>query len=193
MKLIVGLGNPGKQYEHSRHNAGETFVRKLAHQHAAPLKADSKYHGEASTIITSGKNLWLLVPTTFMNRSGHSVAALANFYKIAPADILVAHDDLDLAPGSGKFKFDGGSGGHNGLRDIITRLGNTTGFWRLRIGIGHPGTASQVTNWVLNKAPAAEFNATNALIDEALTTLPDFIGIDTRQQAIQYLHSFQPD
>jgi PTH1 family peptidyl-tRNA hydrolase len=139
IQLIVGLGNPGAQYAGTRHNAGADFVVELARQAGAILKKDSKYHGEVAECLFSGHKLRLLVPDTFMNRSGKAVAALANFYKMTPEQMLIAHDELDIPPGSARFKFGGGHGGHNGLRDIIPALGNSRDFHRLRIGIGHPG------------------------------------------------------
>jgi PTH1 family peptidyl-tRNA hydrolase len=138
IQLIVGLGNPGAQYAGTRHNAGADFVAELARQAGAILKKDSKYHGEVAECLFSGHKLRLLVPDTFMNRSGKAVAALANFYKMTPEQMLIAHDELDIPPGSARFKFGGGHGGHNGLRDIIPALGNSRDFHRLRIGIGHP-------------------------------------------------------
>lgn len=191
MKLIAGLGNPGKQYENTRHNAGEDYVRALADHYNATLKLDTKYFGETAKIRIANEDVWLIIPHTFMNKSGKSVAALANFFKIAPNDIIVAHDELDIPAGTGKLKLGGGHGGHNGLRDIIAALGNQKDFWRLRIGIGHPGNAKLVTNWVLNKAPSAEFTITNQLIDDAVRLTDTIISGDT-QKAMLQLHSIKP-
>ena len=147
-RLIVGLGNPGQEYAATRHNVGFWFVDQLAEKLKTPLAPQAKFFGRAAR---SGE-LWLLQPTTFMNRSGQAVAALANFYKISPAEILVIHDELDLPPGGIRLKQGGGNGGHNGLKDIQARLG-TPDFWRLRLGIGHPRTlnlAQQVVDFVLH-------------------------------------------
>jgi|TARA_B110000116_G_scaffold47754_1_gene39732 PTH1 family peptidyl-tRNA hydrolase len=164
IKLIVGLGNPGAEYERTRHNAGFDFVEELARQHNQPLKAESKFFGHTARINVNGSDIRLLNPSTFMNRSGQSVGAIANFYKIEPEQILVAHDELDLDPGIARLKHGGGHGGHNGLRDIIASLGNNKNFSRLRLGIGHPGNAKQVVGYVLKKAPLSE----QTLIDDAI-------------------------
>jgi len=189
IQLIVGLGNPGAQYEGTRHNAGEDFVRELARQTGATLRRDAKMHGEIGEALVAGHKLRLLIPDTFMNRSGKAVAALAGFYKIDPGAILIAHDELDLPPGAARFKLDGGHGGHNGLRDIIPALGNRRDFYRLRIGIGHPGSAKQVSSYVLSKAPPTDREASRAAIDEALRALPLLLGGDLTK-AMTRLHSF---
>jgi len=163
IKLIVGLGNPGREYEATRHNAGFWWVDELARTHNANFKADSKFHGLVARASLHGHEVHLLKPQTFMNASGRGVIALALFYKIVPEQILVVHDELDLPPGSAKLKLGGGHGGHNGLKDIIAHLG-TKDFWRLRVGIGHPGDRAEVVNFVLN-APRKE---EQVLIDEAL-------------------------
>jgi len=163
--LIVGLGNPGTEYAHTRHNAGQDYVEMLARDTGATLSLQTKYFGYTAKTIIGARTVHLLIPNTFMNKSGQAVAALSQFYKIPPEQILVAHDELDLAPGVARLKKGGGHGGHNGLRDIISCLGNNKNFGRLRIGIGHPGNASQVSNFVLKKAPAAERD----LIDNAIT------------------------
>ncbi len=147
-RLVVGLGNPGPEYEATRHNVGFWFVDRLAEQLRVSLAPQAKFFGRAAR----AGELWLLQPTTYMNRSGQAVAALANFYKISPAEILVVHDELDLPPGGIRLKQGGGNGGHNGLKDIQARLG-TPDFWRLRLGIGHPRTlnlAQQVVDFVLH-------------------------------------------
>jgi PTH1 family peptidyl-tRNA hydrolase len=156
LQLIVGLGNPGLEYSQTRHNAGVWFVAALAAEHNIRLNLDSKYSGLVGRGTINGQEVRLLIPTTFMNRSGQSVSALANFFKIPLDAILVAHDELDLPVGSIRLKTGGGHGGHNGLRDIISCSGNQNNFHRLRIGIGHPGDAKLVSNFVLNKAPQAE-------------------------------------
>ena len=152
IKLIVGLGNPGQNYADTRHNAGSRFVTALAARAGACFKHESRFQGELSKTTLAGRELWLLLPSTYMNHSGESVASLARFYKIPPEAILVAHDELDLAPGSARLKIGGGHGGHNGLRDINEKMGSRD-FVRLRLGIGHPGSSSQVTSYVLKKAP----------------------------------------
>jgi PTH1 family peptidyl-tRNA hydrolase len=163
IKLIVGLGNPGREYETTRHNAGFWWVDELARKHNASFKTDSKFHGLVARTNLHGNDVHLLMPQTFMNVSGRAVVALALFYKILPDQILVVHDELDLPPGSAKLKLGGGHGGHNGLKDIIAHLG-TKDFWRLRIGIGHPGDRAEVVNYVL-KAPRKE---EHVLIEEAM-------------------------
>ena len=163
IKLIVGLGNPGREYEATRHNAGFWWVDELARTQGANFKTDNKFHGLVARATVHGNETHLLKPQTFMNVSGRAVVALALFYKILPDQILVVHDELDLPPGSAKLKLGGGHGGHNGLKDIIAHLG-TKEFWRLRIGIGHPGERDQVVNFVLN-APRKE---EQGLIEEAM-------------------------
>ena len=188
IRLIVGLGNPGADYYQTRHNAGEDFVEAVARSAGVTLSKESKYFGRAAKAFIGNRPVWLLIPETFMNRSGKSVAALANFYKIEPDQILVAHDELDLDPGIAKLKIGGGHGGHNGLKDIIASLANNRGFARLRLGIGHPGQASQVSNYVLKKAPKAEFEATEDASARALAQLELVVAGDM-QNAMQRLHS----
>lgn len=154
IKLIVGLGNPGREYADTRHNAGFWWLDEFAHTQGVNFKADSKFHGLIGRTALHGHEIHLLKPQTFMNVSGRAVGAVAQFYKIEAAQILVVHDELDLPPGSAKLKLGGGHGGHNGLKDIIAHLG-TKDFWRLRIGVGHPGERSEVVNFVLN-APRKE-------------------------------------
>ena len=149
VRLIVGLGNPGREYEDTRHNAGVWYVDALARRQGVFLTEDKKYFGLTATFSFEGETIRLLVPTTFMNRSGQATAALANFFKIPVTQMLVAHDELDLPPGCARFKQGGGHGGHNGLRSIINFVGNN--FIRLRVGIGHPGNKADVTDWVLGK------------------------------------------
>lgn len=189
IQLIVGLGNPGAQYTGTRHNAGAHLVEQLAAHQNLSLKAESRFFGLYAKAQLGHSPVHLLIPTTFMNLSGKSVLALANFYKIAPENILVAHDELDLQPGIARLKQGGGHGGHNGLRDIISRLGNNKAFYRLRIGIGHPGQANQVSNFVLTRAPEPERLQTQAAIEEALRHLP--LAIEGNwQRAMNQLHSF---
>lgn len=190
IQLIVGLGNPGSQYEQTRHNAGAEFVEQLAARQLTSLQTDKKFFGRYGKAQLDNQTVHLLIPTTFMNLSGQSVAAVANFYKIPPESILVAHDELDLPPGIARFKQGGGHGGHNGLRDIISRLGNNKNFYRLRIGIGHPGQAKDVAGFVLTKAPVSERSKSQAAIDESLFHLPEAIS-GNWAQAMNKLHSFK--
>jgi len=187
VQLIVGLGNPGPKYAQTRHNAGFFFVDELARSKGASLRPEAKFHGEVCRLRLDGHEVWLLKPTTFMNRSGQSVAALARFYKIPPESILVAHDELDIPAGQLRLKRGGGHGGHNGLRDIINQLGSRE-FLRLRIGIDHPGHASEVTNYVLGKASAADSISIEAAISDALHVLPQIVDGDL-QAAMNRLHS----
>lgn len=190
ISLIVGLGNPGAEYERTRHNAGADFVEQLAAQHGTSLKPEKKYFGLYTKVHLDGQLVHLLIPTTFMNRSGKAVISLANFFKIPPASILVAHDELDLPPGVARLKKGGGHGGHNGLRDIIAHLGNDKNFYRLRLGIGHPGHAKLVTNFVLQRAPVSEQAKLQQAIDESLRQLPLAIKGDW-PRAMNHLHSFK--
>lgn len=188
VQLIVGLGNPGPEYEQTRHNAGVLFVERLARLHNVSLTTDRKYHGLTGKFSHQGQDVRLLIPTTYMNRSGQAVAALAKFFRIAPETILVAHDELDLPPGVARLKQGGGHGGHNGLRDIIAQLGNQKNFHRLRLGIGHPGHASLVSAYVLSRASQHERELLSGSIDLALDVLPCMLTGDWAQ-AMQKLHS----
>lgn len=190
IRLIAGLGNPGAEYEQTRHNAGFWVVEQLAEREGISLSADKKFHGLTGKGRIGGQEVHLLLPMTFMNKSGLSVGALASFYRITPAEILVVHDELDLPPGTARFKTGGGHGGQNGLRDIISALGNNKDFHRLRIGIGHPGDKSRVTGHVLGRASKAEQQSIDAVIDEALYVLPDAIGGDMAK-AMNRLHSYK--
>lgn len=188
--MIVGLGNPGNEYEDTRHNAGFWVVDELARSYGINLSPDKKYSGLVGKGTINGHTCWLLKPSTFMNRSGVSVQALANFYKLTPEQILVVHDELDLPAGVARYKKGGGHGGQNGLRDIISKLGNNKDFHRLRIGIGHPGDKSRVTGHVLGKPTASELQSIQAAIDEAIRTLPDALDGDLAK-AMNRLHSFK--
>ncbi|MGI6407357.1 MAG: aminoacyl-tRNA hydrolase [Gammaproteobacteria bacterium] len=190
VKLIVGLGNPGPEYANTRHNAGALFVERLAEHMHCPLTQERKYFGLTGKFSHQGQDIRLLIPTTFMNRSGQAVSALANFFRIRPEEILVAHDELDIPPGTCKLKQGGGHGGHNGLRDIISSLGNQNSFHRLRIGIGHPGHSSQVTGYVLGRAPRSEQELIDSTIDFSLGVLPDILE-GQFSRAMQQLHSFK--
>ncbi|MDP2745784.1 peptidyl-tRNA hydrolase [Pseudomonas sp. 9AZ] len=188
VQLIVGLGNPGPEYDQTRHNAGALFVERLADSQRINLSLDKKYFGLVGKFSHQGRDVRLLIPTTFMNRSGQAVAALANFFRIPPEAILVAHDELDMPPGVAKLKLGGGHGGHNGLRDIIAQLGNQNNFYRLRLGIGHPGHSSMVSNFVLGRAPRSEQELLDTSIDFALGTLPEILAGDW-SKAMHKLHS----
>lgn len=188
IELIVGLGNPGPDYHNTRHNAGADFVTELARQFGEALTPDNKFFGHSARIRINGCDIRLLNPNTFMNDSGKAVLAMAQFYKIAPEAILVAHDELDLAPSVARLKHGGGHGGHNGLRDIISKLGNNKNFARLRLGIGHPGAASKVTGHVLKKAPSAEQQLIEDAIDKAIGVMPE-VAKGQWGAAMQTLHS----
>lgn len=172
IQLIVGLGNPGAEYDKTRHNAGADFVEQLARDVNCNLATDSKFFGLTGRCQLAGQDTRLLIPTTFMNLSGKAVAAIAQFYKIPVEAILVAHDELDLSPGIARLKIGGGHGGHNGLRDIIKALGNNNNFARLRIGIDHPGNAKLVSNYVLKKAPENDQEKIADSIYAALRVMP---------------------
>ncbi|WP_268799584.1 aminoacyl-tRNA hydrolase [Pseudomonas huanghezhanensis] len=188
IQLIVGLGNPGAEYEQTRHNAGAFFVERIAAAHRVNLVPERKFFGLTGRFMHQGQDVRLLIPTTYMNRSGQAVAALAGFYRIPAEAILVAHDELDIPPGVAKLKVGGGHGGHNGLRDIIAQLGNQNTFHRLRLGIGHPGDASKVSGFVLGRAPRAEQEKLDASIDFALGVLPDIFAGEWNR-AMKNLHS----
>lgn len=191
IQLIVGLGNPGPEYEMTRHNAGFWFLDQLAAQHRAIFKAESKFFGHTAKITISGQSIWLLKPSTFMNKSGQSVAAMARFYRIKPENILIAFDELDLPPGVAKFKF-GGSSSQNGIRDSVKALANVKEFYRLRIGIGHPGDKSKVTGHVLGKPSLQDKDKIDAAIDEALRCTEILIKDDDKK-AMNRLHSFKAE
>lgn len=189
IRLLVGLGNPGPEYYQTRHNAGFWLVEQYARMHSQTLQPEAKFFGHTARIQTGTMDLRLLLPMQFMNRSGNAVASLANFYKIEPQEILVAYDELDLPPGVAKFKTGGGTGGHNGIKDIVARLGSPD-FHRLRIGIGHPGDKTKVTGWVLGKAPQAEQQLMDDTITEACRSVDILMQQDLRA-ATQHLHSFK--
>jgi PTH1 family peptidyl-tRNA hydrolase len=188
IQLIVGLGNPGQQYEETRHNAGEWFVNRIARAYQATLRPDKKFHGAYAKIQVNQQDLHLLFPTTFMNLSGIAVSALCQFYKIKPESVLVAHDELDLPPGVARLKKGGGHGGHNGLKDIISKFGNNNGFYRLRIGIDHPGHKERVHGHVLGKPSQQDLNLIEDSIDSAFEVLPELLSGDI-SRAMQTLHS----
>ena len=175
IELITGLGNPGPEYTATRHNAGFWWLETLAHQWGAQLAHVRDFHGFTGSSQQQGHKVWLLQPSIFMNRSGQSVAALARFYKIPPENILVVHDELDLDPGQVKLKQGGGHAGHNGLRDIDAQLGSKN-YWRLRLGIGHPGNKPEVVNWVLKKPSPEHRIAIEQAIDHSLRVVPDILA-----------------
>lgn len=188
IQLIVGLGNPGPDYHRTRHNAGQDFVTELAAFYREPLINTPKFFGLSARVQTQQLDLRLLVPTTFMNRSGQAIASISQFYKIPTEAILVVHDELDLAPGIARLKRGGGHGGHNGLRDTISSTGNNRDFARLRLGIGHPGDSKQVVGYVLKRAPAAEQDAIDDAISASLKVVEDLAGGEW-DRAVRNLHA----
>ncbi|EFP95799.1 aminoacyl-tRNA hydrolase [Vibrio caribbeanicus] len=192
IKLLVGLANPGPEYTRTRHNAGAWVVEELARNHNVLLKNDSKFFGLTGRIMIDGQDLRLLIPTTYMNLSGKSVAAMAKFYQIKPEEIMIAHDELDLPPGIAKFKKGGGHGGHNGLKDTISKLANCKDFYRLRIGIGHPGHKDRVAGFVLGKAPEKEQALLDAATDESVRCI-DILLKDGLARAQNRLHTFKAE
>jgi len=190
IKLFVGLGNPGPEYEATRHNAGFWWIDALARDWKLNLVPERSYHGLAARANIGGQSIWLLEPQTFMNLSGKSVATLARFFKIAPEEILVAHDELDVVPGQAKLKFGGSHAGHNGLRDIHAQLG-TGDYWRLRLGIGHPGVKSEVINWVLKKPLKEQRDAIDDAIVRSLHALPALLAGEM-EKATATIHTSKP-
>ena len=187
MRLVVGLGNPGPEYAATRHNAGCWFVDRLAAKEGVGLRSESRFHGSMGRIAAGGQDCWLLLPQTFMNASGRAVGAFARFYRIAPEEILVAHDELDLPPGTPRLKKGGGVSGHNGLKDIAAHLG-THDFWRLRLGIGHPGDRAVVVDYVLHPPRREEQELIDAAIDKSLGVWP-FIARGDLEAAMLKLHT----
>jgi len=187
IRLIVGLGNPGPEHAAQRHNAGFWFADALAAAAGARLGFESKLHGETAKLQLAGESIWLLKPTTYMNRSGQSVAAALRYWKIEPEQMLVAHDDLDLPPGTARLKFDGGHGGQNGLRDLFAHLGHGR-FHRLRLGIGHPGHKDKVLGWVLGRPGRDDEAAISRAISDAQTVMPLVIGGQINE-AMKRLHT----
>ena len=186
--LIVGLGNPGPKYHLTRHNAGADLLRELANGVNGTWKSESKFFGETCRLTLGDRDIRLLIPSTFMNLSGQAVSAVANFYQIPAQKILIVHDELDLQPGTARFKIGGGHGGHNGLRDIVNKLGNNSDFARLRIGIGHPGQANQVSDYVLKKPSPADQRLIADSIERSLQQLPVAIGGEW-EKAMTALHT----
>jgi len=186
IRLIVGLGNPGREYADTRHNAGFWLLDAIAQKAGASLRAETRFHGYVARVNLHGQEIWLLAPQTYMNVSGQAVAALAGYYKITPEEMLVLHDELDLAPGTARLKRGGGAGGHNGLKDIMTRLG--ADFWRLRIGIGHPGDKNAVSDFVLHRPGQAEEQLIRDALDQSIGTLP-LVAAGDMAGAMQRLHT----
>ena len=187
IQFIVGLGNPGPQYEKTRHNVGFWFVEQLASSKGAAFRHEAKFHGELCRLTLHGNDILLLKPQTYMNRSGQAVGAIAQFYKIPPEAIMVVHDELDISPGEGRLKQGGGHGGHNGLRDIIAQLGSRE-FARLRLGIGHPGTSRDVSDYVLGKPSPDDAIAIKQACDDAQHQLANILDGEL-QKAMNHLHS----
>lgn len=190
IKLFVGLGNPGPDYAATRHNAGFWWIDELARELKVTLQMEKNYHGCLARTTVGAQTIWLLQPQTFMNLSGKSVAGLARFFKIAPEEILVAHDEIDIAPGQMKMKLGGSHAGHNGLRDIHAQLGSAD-YWRLRIGVGHPGVKSEVINWVLKKPSMDDRIAIDQGIARSLKAVPDMIKGDM-DKATMVVHTSKP-
>ena len=186
IKIIVGLGNPGPEHVLTRHNAGFWFVDALAQRHDGRFRSHTKFQGEICRLTLGGGEITLLKPSTYMNRSGLAIRALSDYLKVTPAETLVVHDELDLPVGDVRFKLGGGHGGHNGLRDTITHIG--ADFWRLRIGVGHPGDKSQVIDYVLHRAPKDEEDRIIASVGEALDALPVFLE-QGAEKAMNGLHT----
>jgi PTH1 family peptidyl-tRNA hydrolase len=191
MKLIVGLGNPGEKYAATRHNAGFHWLCRLAEQLRITFKSEAKFHGLCANVVLDNEQFWLLKPQTYMNASGMAVAALTRFYKISPHQLLVVHDELDLPPGTAKLKLGGGAGGHNGLKDIITRLA-TQDFWRLRIGVGHPGNKNEVVDYVLHPPRKEEALLIDDAIQRSLVIWP-LIASGDYTAAMHKLHTKQKE
>ena len=186
LKLIVGLGNPGRKYARTRHNAGWWLLDALLAQHRAAWRQESAQHAEVARVRIEDCELLLAKPTDFMNRSGEAVSALAQFYRIAPPEILVVHDDIDLPPGVVRLKQSGGHGGHNGLRDVIARLG--ADFWRLRLGVGHPGARELVLDSVLERPTGAEQPLLDEAVQRGLAAVPELLR-EGAQKTMHRLHS----
>lgn len=188
IELIVGLGNPGPQHQSNRHNAGAIFLFELCRRFHGQLRYESKFAGEFGSASIDGRDVKLLFPTTFMNNSGRSVAAVCRFYKIEPQNMLIAYDEIDFDVGVTRFKEGGGHGGHNGIRDIINALGGRNEFYRLRIGVGHPGHKSMVSNHVLSDPSKSEAEVILADIDDAIRVIPQAVA-GNWEEAMRLLHT----
>ena len=188
LKLIVGLGNPGPQHDSNRHNAGVIFLQHLSKAYGGQLRGESKFFGEFTSINIDENDIKLLFPTTFMNHSGKSVASVCKFFKITPENMLVAYDEIDFDVGVTRFKQGGGHGGHNGIRDIINALGGKKEFFRLRIGVGHPGHKSMVSNYVLSDPSRSEADAIMRDIEDAIRVIPKAVTGEW-EEAMRLLHT----
>jgi PTH1 family peptidyl-tRNA hydrolase len=186
LKLIVGLGNPGDEYARTRHNAGFGFVDELARRHGGTFRLETRHRGELARVKIGAADLWLLKPMSFMNNSGGAVQSVASFYKAAPAEVLVAYDDLDLPAGVARLRQSGGAGGHNGMRDVIAQFGQD--FWRVRLGIGHPGNRDKVLGYVLSRPSIEDDILIRQSIDAAADIMPILLG-EGPQQAMHRLHT----
>ena len=186
IQLVAGLGNPGREYAQTRHNAGFWLVDELARRHGGSWRREPRFDAELARVRVAGTEVWLVKPQAYMNRSGGVTAAVANFYRIPAASVLVVHDELDLLPGVVRLKLGGGSGGHNGLKDLIAQLGE--GFWRMRLGIGHPGSRDLVTDFVLGRASAAEQQLLDDGVYAGADCLPRVLE-QGAQQVMKSLHS----
>lgn len=187
IRLVVGLGNPGVEYASTRHNAGFWLLDQWATELRASWLREPRFSGEVANLKSSGINVWLLKPQTWMNESGRAVQSLLQFYRLQPSELLVIHDELDLSPGTIKFKWAGGHGGHRGLKDIIQKIG-TGDFWRMRVGIGHPGEAGKVIGYVLNPPLSLELDLIKSTITSGLGVLPEFVRGNCAA-AMQQLHT----
>lgn len=188
LKVIVGLGNPGPKHDTDRHNAGVIFLHHLCKSYGGTLRAENKFFGEFASINIDGQDIKLLFPNTFMNNSGKSVAALCKFYKIEPQNMLVAYDEIDFEVGVTRLKAGGGHGGHNGIRDIISALGGKKDFYRLRIGVGHPGHKSMVANYVLSPPSRSEADIIMSNIEDAIRVMPQAVH-GNWEEAMLRLHT----
>lgn len=186
LRLVVGLGNPGSEYAATRHNAGFWFVDELARRHGGRLRSERRYGGDAGRICVGGSDLWLLKPMTYMNRSGLSIRSICDYLSISPQEVLVAHDDLDLPPGTARLKLGGGAGGHNGLSDAISHVGE--GFWRLRLGIGHPGSRGDVIDYVLRRAGVEHTRLTEEAVAHAADEFPRLLA-EGAERVMNRLHA----
>ncbi len=187
IRLIAGLGNPGREHERDRHNAGFWLVSRLAVQHGVTLRSEPRFHALVGRMVLPGFDAWLLLPQTYMNLSGKAVGSLARFYRIAVEEVLAVHDELDFLPGVAKLKLGGGVAGHNGLKDISAALGDP-GFWRLRLGIGHPGARDQVADYVLSQPAREDRTAIDLSMERCLETFPLIIA-EQMEAAMLKLHT----
>jgi len=189
LQLVVGLGNPGSEHADTRHNAGFWFIDELARRHEGWLKPEHRYNGDAGRVTVAGVALWLLKPMAYMNRSGLSIRAFCDYLQLPSVQVLVVHDDLDLPPGIARLKQGGGAGGHNGLKDVISHVGED--FWRMRIGIGHPGNRDDVIDYVLKRAPAVEERLIREAVELAVSEFPRLLT-DGAEQMMNRLHAKPP-